>query len=309
MTDRRWMWSLLLFCWAAVVLTAYYLYHKPLPPQLVSSVVPLAAVAGTMALGWALGRWLIPVDTGLSGGGRLALAIGGGLGMLGFLQLGLAAAQVFSGLLGWGLILGALTAVMLSPSLVILSGAKNLNPPLRVNSAKHLGLSGQRPLRQAQGKLFALLRVTTLSDQKGSLGLGLFCGLALGAALLRALAPPAAWDALVYHLTGPKLYLAAGGLTHDLDLPYLGFPHWGEMLFLWAMQLGGDRAAAVIHWVFAPLTLMLLPDLLRPAASGRAWLAAAILLSTTTTVLLAGWPYVEWMMMFAVTAGALALGR
>ncbi|SPE29805.1 hypothetical protein SBA2_460020 [Acidobacteriia bacterium SbA2] len=42
-----------------------------------------------------------------------------------------------------------MNSIILSPSLVILSGAKNLALPLRVNSARHLALSIFKALRDS----------------------------------------------------------------------------------------------------------------------------------------------------------------
>lgn len=270
---RQLLWGLLLFGWAAVVLAAYYVVHKPLSASLLIGLAPIPIAAGTLLVGQVLGAKLVPNDAGLSTRGRLALAVGTGLGVLGVIQLGLAASGILTPAIGTAAILAAVTLVLIT-----------------------------RRWRDWQS-------VFSWPRSRGDQWLAIFCALALGAALLNALAPPTAWDALVYHLTGPRWYLEAGHLHHDRDLAYLGFPQWGEMLFLWAMLLGGEKSAAMMHWVFAPLTLMLLPDLMRAVAPGRAWLAAAILLSASTTVLLAGWAYVEWMMMFAITAGALALVR
>jgi hypothetical protein len=273
MRNRQLSAGLMVFVWAAAVVTVYYIFHKPLSPQVAIALSPLAVAAGALAVGHVLGARLIPADADLSMRGRLALAIGLGLGMLGVIQLGLTA-------LGWLTPLIGVAAIALAAFTLLLAGR-------------------WREWRSVFG----------WPSNRIDRGLAAFCALMLGAALLIALSPPTAWDALVYHLTGPRWYMQAGGLHHDRDLAYLGFPQWGEMLFLWAMLLGGDRSAAIMHWVFAPLTLMLMPDLMRSFAPGRAWLAAAILLSASTAALLAGWAYVEWMMMFAITAGALAIVR
>lgn len=277
MTSRRRLSGLLLFFWAAVAVGAYYVFHKPLSASLLIGFSPLVIAAGMLTVGHVSGGWVMEIvpgerDSIVSARGQLALKVGIGLGALGFIQLGLAAAGILSRWIGWA-------AVAIAIVILIRSG------------------------RWREWRAVAAWPDGDRSTQ----WLAAFCALALGVALLRALAPPTAWDALVYHLTGPKWYLEARHLTHDRDLAYLGFPQWGGMLFMWAMQMGNDRAAAVMHWVFAPLTLMLLPDLLKPIAPRSGWLAAALLLSTTTLVILAGWAYVEWMLMFAVTASILAV--
>jgi hypothetical protein len=266
-----------LFFWAAGVVGTYYVFHKPLSASLLIGFSPLVIAVGTLTVGHVLGGWVMKIVPGerhsiVSARGQLALTVGIGLGALGFIQLGLAAAGILSRWIGWGAV--AIAIVIL--------------------------------IRSGRWREWRAVVAWPDGDRSTQL-LAAFCALTLGVALLHALAPPTAWDALVYHLTGPKWYLETRHLTHDRDLAYLGFPQWGGMLFMAAMQMGNDRAAAVMHWVFAPLTLMLLPDLLKPIAPRSGWLAAALLLSTTTLVMLAGWAYVEWMLMFAVTASMLAV--
>jgi hypothetical protein len=131
-----------------------------------------------------------------------------------------------------------------------------------------------------------------------------------GLALLTAFLPPTAWDALVYHLTGPKLYLEAGRLVHPLDLPYLGFPQLGEMLFTMAMLLRRPAAAQLISLLFGALMALGCHGL-----AGQRWgrpagaLAAAILYSATTILLILSWPYVDVLLMYFTLAAFAALCR
>ncbi len=121
-------------------------------------------------------------------------------------------------------------------------------------------------------------------------------------ALLRALAPATGWDSLAYHLVGPELYLANGRITHPIDLPYLGFPQFGEMLFLYLSMLG-SQVPAVVHWIFAVMTALLVAGEARRLWNNDvAWLAAAIFLSAETVVLEAGWPYIDLMLAFNALA-------
>ncbi len=133
-------------------------------------------------------------------------------------------------------------------------------------------------------------------------GLAIFVGLALIVIVVRALSPPTAWDSLVYHLTGPKLYQEAGRIHHDLDLAYLGFPKAGSMIYLLGLQLAGPTLAQIFHATFFIMTLALTPGLVRRAAPGRGWLAVAILVAVPSATLLAGWAYVEWIAAFGALA-------
>ncbi|MGH2593156.1 MAG: ArnT family glycosyltransferase, partial [Anaerolineae bacterium] len=129
-----------------------------------------------------------------------------------------------------------------------------------------------------------------------------YCIFALSIAFLHALAPATAWDALVYHLKGPDLYLAAGRIGHPIDLPYLGFPQFQEMLFLLARLIGAPTVA-LLHWVFAVATVLLIHSMARRIWGEVAgWLAMAIFLSAPSIVGLAGSPYVDLTLAFHVTA-------
>lgn len=78
----------------------------------------------------------------------------------------------------------------------------------------------------------------------------LYLLIVLGLALIIALLPPTSWDALFYHLKGPKLYLTAGRIVGGIDIPHLSFPALFEMLFTLAMAVRGDVAAKLLHFSF-----------------------------------------------------------
>ncbi len=81
-----------------------------------------------------------------------------------------------------------------------------------------------------------------------SVGAGLivgYCAIMLLLALVIALAPPAHWDSLTYHLVAPQRYLNAGAITAQPDNFYLGLSQNVEMLFgLVIGAFGRDTAAA-----------------------------------------------------------------
>ena len=130
----------------------------------------------------------------------------------------------------------------------------------------------------------------------------IFVALVLLLILIRALSPPTAWDSLVYHLTGPKLYQEAGRIHHDIDLAYLGFPKAGSMVYLLGLHLAGPSLGQLLHLTFFGMTLVLTPGLVRQAAPGRGWMAIVILVAVPSAALLAGWAYVEWIAAFGALA-------
>jgi 4-amino-4-deoxy-L-arabinose transferase-like glycosyltransferase len=266
--------------WIALVVAIYHVAHKPF------------TASNLLALGRAL--------AGLVGAG-LVMLLGTGVGLHLLRELDLApterlvwaAATGLGGVSLAGLALGALG--LLRPWLLWLLTVVGL-------------MVTARPLRLA-------LRAAWI-DRSWQPGdrfekfLAAYSGLTLAVALLWALTPPTAWDGLVYHLTGPKLYLAAGRISHSLDLPYLGFPQLVEMLFAWGMGLAGERAAAAIHWFYGLLAVLSLATAGRRWLSGAAgWLAAAVLLSASTIISLAGWPYVDLALLLYATLAFCALIR
>ncbi|MBI5670309.1 MAG: glycosyltransferase family 39 protein [Chloroflexi bacterium] len=125
--------------------------------------------------------------------------------------------------------------------------------------------------------------------------LALLTGLLLVMALLRALAPPLAYDALNYHLVGPARYLAVGRIAAYPDHFFLGFPQGVEILYGVALSLfGRDTAAAPLHFAFGLLGLLAAGGLARRYAGEAAgWLAVTLLLSAYSVWKLLGWPYVD----------------
>ncbi|MEA3377009.1 MAG: glycosyltransferase family 39 protein [Chloroflexota bacterium] len=266
--------------WLFAVLAAFYVAHKPFQ-------------APTLL---ALGRTLAGV-----GGAGLVVALGGGIGLafLGKLDLAPIEQLVLSAALGLGAV--SLAALGL--------GAAGLLTPWLLWTLTLVGLAATaRPLWRALRD--ARIDRTWRPHSRFQTILAAYCGLMLIIGLIWALTPPTAWDGLVYHLTAPRLYLAAGHISHPIDLPYLGFPQLSEMLFTWGMGMAGERAAAPIHWFYGLLTVLALVTAGRrwfDAASG--WLAAAVLLSARTVVFLLGWPYVDLALLLYTTLAFFALIR
>jgi hypothetical protein len=272
--------TVLALTWVFVVAAMYYVAHKPV------SASNLLALGQTLA--------------GLGGAG-LVVALGGGIGLLILRRLDLSPLQrlVWAAAVGLGVV--SLAGLGL--------GAVGLLRPWLLWSLTTLGLAATgRPLWRALRAAWA--DPAWRPQGRFAVFLAAYCGVMLLLAIIWALTPPIAWDGLVYHLTGPKLYLAAGRVSHPLDLPYLGFPQLIEMLFAWGMGLAGERAAATIHWFYGALGTLALVTAGRRWLGGKAgWLAAAVLLSAPSIVLVAGWPYVDLALLLYATLAFLALVR
>lgn len=270
----------ILVTWTGVVVVAYYAIHKPFAPANVlatgETAAGLAGAGFVVALGAGVGLLLLPRQD-LTPVERLVWAAALGLGVVSVVGLGLGAVGLLQRWLLWLLTTAGL-AVTFRP----------LWRGLRAAWAD--------PAWRPAGRF--------------EVSVALFCGGTLVVALGWALAPPTAWDSLVYHLTGPKLYLATGRVSHPVDLPYLGFPQLVEMLFAWGTGMVGERGAAPIHWFYGLLAVLgLVTAGRRWLGEGSGWLASAVLLAAHSVVLLAGWPYVDLALLLYATLSFLSLAR
>lgn len=266
-----------LLLWFMIVAAFYFIAHKPASPeQLVALArwIPGLGLSGLLALvaagvGYRLLRGWGEADQ------RALLSMGLGLGLYSGMTLLLGLIGALNALTGWillisGAIVGGKYWRLWWTDLV--ATVRNIWP------------------EAAFARLAAVYSLTVLII-----------------ALLHALAPATDWDGLAYHLAGPELYLAAGRITHSLDLPYLGFPQFGEMLFLEARLLG-SQVPSVMHWLYAAgITLFVASEARRLWNRDTAWIAAAIFLSAETVVLEAGWPYIDLMLTFNGFAAFVAL--
>jgi len=268
--------------WLFAAVTAYFWAHKPFDSAILLGLArSLAAIGvwlGVTWLGMGLGRRLMgELLANDRPAVRLVFATGVGLGTISLLML-------FFGLIG-----------LLQP--VVVWGA--------------LGLLGA-VLWPALGGVVADLRAVRWPRPASSFQrwVLIYGALSLLMAFALALAPPAGWDTLVYHLTGPRLFVEAGRIVHPIDLPYLGFPQLGEMHFTLALLLGSERAAPLFHFGYGTLALAVTVLLARSAFGRRAaWLAAMILLSVPTLLSLMARAYVDLTLMCYATLALYAFLR
>ena len=261
--------------WLFAVVTAYFWAHKPfdtgiaagLGRSLLSVAVWLAVTWLGAALGrWICGRWLSeerPIA-------RLALSAGIGLGVLSLLVLGLGLAGLLRPAVAWALVL-------------------------------LLGVLLRRDLR---GSLVDLRAVRLPRPTNGfQRWMAVYAGISLLLTFLAALAPPSGWDTLVYHLTGPRLFVESGRVSHAIDLPYLGFPQLGEMQFTLGLLLLGEGVAPLLHFGYGLLALAITGSLTRRASGKDAtWFGVAILLSVPTLLSLMSRAYVDVTLLFYTSA-------
>jgi hypothetical protein len=131
---------------------------------------------------------------------------------------------------------------------------------------------------------------------------------ALGLALTVALTPPTSWDGLFYHLTGPKLYLQAGGIQPGIDIPHLNFPSLFEMLFTMAMGLRGAVSAKLLHYLFNLMLAGLVYQIARDHLKVKnGWSAVLFLYATPMVLALSGWAYNDLALAFYQVGAVLAI--
>lgn len=292
MTTRRTGLALALVGLVGAVLALYYWVHKPVTPAqalaIGQSIANLATALALVLLGGGLGRrvlyhWLGAESAESSiwagEGAVVEAALGWGLLGLGMLLLGLL--RLYYPGVAWllaGLLLVVLRRDVGAWCAAIAKAVRALAPTGR------------------------LARVAAA-----------FSGLMLALGLLRALAPPVMWDALVYHLTLPQVYAHAHGLQvslADFSL-FSGMPQLTEMLYTAAGLLRVDVlqagiTAQALGWCFGALLCLGLA-VSAQEMSLPPWLAPAILLSAVSVTLELAWAYTDLLLMLLAWATVLAL--
>jgi hypothetical protein len=112
--------------------------------------------------------------------------------------------------------------------------------------------------------------------------------------LLEALAPPTNFDALVYHLWLPSRFLEVGKFVFTPENPFWGMPLSAELLYTWAMALGGPETAAVLGWFIGVLTLAGVVGIGNRINPRAGWVATAALMAGETLSSSLAWAYVDW---------------
>lgn len=117
--------------------------------------------------------------------------------------------------------------------------------------------------------------------------------------LLGAMLPTVDFDAIEYHVQGPKEYYQAGRIAFLPHNVYTSMPFGIEMLHLLGMELVDDwwlgaLVGQVLIALYAPMAALLIGATARRLGSDRAaWVAAVAYLTTPWVYRLAVLPYVE----------------
>jgi hypothetical protein len=254
------------FLWLAALVAGYYVIHKPMSPGLAFSLVRLAWQVGIalaiISVAGGIGRRFLS-KISLHPLAALALQAGFGFGLLSLAMLAAGYAGLFKPLFtGLGLLV--------------------------------LGILFWRDIFSWWSNWRALGTLWQSSDWFGRSVGGLVL-LILGFTLLTALAPPLKFDALVYHLALPRHYLLAGRMVYVPQIMFWGMPQTAEMLYTWAMSLGGDPAAVVLGWLVGLVALLGLLGLTTDRLGvGPAWASLAALICGFTLSTGLAWGYNDW---------------
>ena len=116
----------------------------------------------------------------------------------------------------------------------------------------------------------------------------------LALTILHALTPPWSYDALMYHLEAPRLFLEAGRLLFLPEIWQANGPLLTEMLFLPGLAFGSDTFARLIHATFGIwLSLAVYAYARRFTHPRTARLSLWILLGVPVLPIVAGFAYID----------------
>lgn len=250
----------------AVVVAAYFIYHKPITPDFILSLLRVLWVLlvdlTLFALAGGLGGWLLPrLEIHPLALLSLQAALGAGCLALGVLAAGLAG-LLFPWIAAAAIVL---LAFLLRKEIRAWWASFRSFAPI-FNSASRIG-------RGAAFILFGIL-IATLST---------------------ALAPPLQFDALVYHITLPKIYLDAHRISYVPEIMFWGMPQTAEMLHVFGMSLGGLPAGPVLGWMAGLIAILgLLGYTAQKLGTDAGWVGVAALLAGFTLAVALGWGYADW---------------
>jgi hypothetical protein len=301
MTRPAWRRYVLLLpvTWLLALSIAYAFVHNPL------------TVGGFQAISWRVGAFTLRDVLSAAGrnlrnlaGVALLLAVAGALGrslLHPAHRLSPPERVSLQALLGMGL--------LAFPVLVI--GLLGLFPPAWLAWLLTLGIAAAlwRPLKEWLADLIHALRAVFAPEPDAfTRWLRRAVIMLLTLAFILAFAPPTKWDALTYHLAGPKHYLEAGRIVSFQENHFLNFPQVMSLLFLWLMILAGPEAAALLHGVIGWLLLLSMIGLAgRVRRPGAGWLAAAILLTADSLWMEFFWAYNDLATMAFIFAALILL--
>lgn len=266
-TNRNLFLGLLSVFWFALIVTLYFVTHKPFTTSLakaVSLIVWRLAITGLItAIAGGIGmRFIKLVD--LQSLTKLGISAAFGYGILALILMITGILHGFR----WFVFIPLLVLLVVSFHKEILNWLKLL------------------------GSLSIVWKETTSFWRVVG---GINAGMAIFS-LCTALAPPLKYDALMYHLAMPAAYLQSGSFDYLPWLAMSGMPQATEMLYTLGMALGGYPGATTLGWWFAIIALLGLLGYAREKLDNpSAWVAVSSLMAGFTFVAAMAWGYVDWL--------------
>ncbi len=128
--------------------------------------------------------------------------------------------------------------------------------------------------------------------------------------LLTFVPPFEAFDALFYHLAQPAWVLQEGGLHAVNAAPQFWFPNLTENVYLWALGMGSERAAQMIHLAWAVLAALLLWYWTLKVWNAETSRKALLLLAAMPALpMLASWAYADMALIYYAMAALYAFTK
>lgn len=274
-TFKKIMYTAAFLIWSAIVLSAFYITQRPLFFQVIHGILAtlwtVILTAILLANSAGLGVFLFKqMRLPLNAHEQLILGTGLGLGIFGLLGYGLGAMGLAEPLILLAILFAILVWVFIS---------------------------------KLHTELWNSLRSFLISFQEGKSEIPAWLPPAIATTLVVgfffALLPPAeGFDGLFYHLTLPERLLADKQIL-PYNIPQFWFPSLMEGNFIWALGLGSERTAQLIHWSFSLLMIGLVWEWARAiSASKTAWWSLAVLISMPSLPWISSWAYTDIALVF-----------
>ncbi len=266
MENRKSIWKILFFVWMLFILAAFYVVQKPVFFQYIDAFTQTVAsfglfillIVNSFSIGILFLSWIQDSHIRLLLGSILGL---GFLGILGFLFASVGATHPFFILGVQGLFFSAL---LIKKKLPI------------AEFIKFFRMLAKATKEAPKGVLFSILIMT-------------------GFSFLLTFTPPVdSFDALLYHLTVPALWIRDGGLR-AYNMPPYWFPSLVEGAYFWGVACKNDIVPQMLHFSWASLSLLITWFWTRQIANEKlAWWSVALVFSMPSFPWVASWAYTDF---------------
>ena len=268
LSNNGYRWSgVVALIWLTSIISLYYVNHKPFEPTFATRLLLMAGQ-------FCVSLWIIMLCGGL------------GAVLLPELSLHPVTNMVLQAAIGLG---------VLSLAVLLVGSILGISSLIAWLFTFVVSIMVRKRILQWVRPIPSLVNLWVTSSRTGKL-IALEVCLILITTLLVALAPPIRFDALVYHLTFPELYLNASRIIYLPQNAYWGMPQTGEMLYTLALAMAGIETASVLSWAIAALALLGILSYVADRLTVQAgWVAIASLLASGTLAGTIPAGYIDWL--------------